>query len=139
MRRAVSSDSYSSPRLPGSWSSNTAKKEVRERLMSLIPALRTISYLRNLPEDHDYVRDELAGIVLQVEHERTVVGQSGRFGVVRETFSRGNARRLITGCLISESQIGASPNNSDFLPNGRDKCRELLLAPNFQIAGFVCQ
>lgn len=66
-----------------------------------LKALKTIAVLRNLPEDHPYVQHELAGIVAQIEHERALMeGGEGRFPVLRETFSRRNARRLITGCLI---------------------------------------
>ncbi|WVR04206.1 hypothetical protein IAU60_001206 [Kwoniella sp. DSM 27419] len=63
-------------------------------------ALQTIAKLRGLPEDHPYVEFELAGIIGQVEHERSLMEGAGRFGVVRETFSRRNARRLFTGVMI---------------------------------------
>ena len=72
------------------------------RVTDMTPALKTIAHLRNLPEDHPYVQYELLGIMGQFEYERAQLGNTGHFSVVRETFSRRNARRLFTGCMISE-------------------------------------
>lgn len=66
-------------------------------------ALATIAWLRNLPADHPYVIHELAGISAEVEHERRMTNGAGGFAIVRESFAPSNLRRLITGCLISES------------------------------------
>ncbi len=69
-------------------------------MLLVLSALETIAYLRNLPESHPYVQGELAGIVEQVEMERAA--RSGTGSVVRETFGKGNRRRLFTGVMISE-------------------------------------
>ena len=66
-------------------------------------ALATIVWLRNLPADHPYVIHELAGISAQVEHEKQITNGAGGFAIVWESFAPSNLRRLITGCLISES------------------------------------
>lgn len=65
-----------------------------------VRAAETLSYLRNLPIDHPYVQDELAGIMNQVENERQLTAGAGRFAVIRETFGPGNRVRLIKCILL---------------------------------------
>ncbi|KAM0793008.1 hypothetical protein ACM66B_000501 [Microbotryomycetes sp. NB124-2] len=65
-----------------------------------VRAAETLSYLRNLPMDHPYIQDELAGIVEQVENERAVTAGAGRFSVVRETFGPTNRVRLFKGVVL---------------------------------------
>ena len=66
-------------------------------------ALKTLAYLRGLPEQHEYVQYEFTSIVEQVQWENAARTSLGTMHTVRRTFGPGNARRLATGCLISES------------------------------------
>lgn len=63
-------------------------------------AAETLSYLRNLPQEHPYVQDELAGIMNQVENERQLTAGADRFQVVRETFGPNNRIRLLKGVIL---------------------------------------
>ncbi|KAK4058203.1 hypothetical protein OIO90_000942 [Microbotryomycetes sp. JL221] len=65
-----------------------------------VRAAETLSYLRNLPMDHAYVREEMAGIMDQVENERALTAGTGRFQLIRETFGRNNRVRLYKGVVL---------------------------------------
>lgn len=49
-------------------------------------ALRVMSRLRKLPEDHDYVVNEINAITLSHQHELEATHGAGWFGVVKELF-----------------------------------------------------
>ncbi|KAL7420951.1 hypothetical protein Q5752_004905 [Cryptotrichosporon argae] len=108
-------------------------------------ALRTIAYLRSLPDDHPYVVHELAGIVAQNEHERDAeraTGGTGALGIVRESFGRHNIRRLFTGCMISAHPLThrrRRAHGSGLLPDGRHERRQLLQPQDLYHAGPLCQ
>ncbi|RSH90435.1 hypothetical protein EHS25_001040 [Saitozyma podzolica] len=63
-------------------------------------ALHTLAYFRGLPEDHDYVHRELDEIMEQVEIEKAMIGDMGRFATIKKSFGRRNLRRLLSGMLV---------------------------------------
>ncbi|KAK6383670.1 hypothetical protein LTS17_002962 [Exophiala oligosperma] len=56
-------------------------------------AIRNLTRLRHLPEDHAYVREELSAIGLQLLHEVEVVGGASQWSLLKETFSTVQNRR----------------------------------------------
>ncbi|KAG6810985.1 hypothetical protein H0H92_009524 [Tricholoma furcatifolium] len=62
-------------------------------------ALKNLSYLRNLPEDHQYVVEEYEAIEATVTHERSLVG-AGFFGPLLTVFS---SKQMIYRLLIGSS------------------------------------
>lgn len=57
-------------------------------------ALAVLSKLRGLSADHSYVRDEMEGILLQLEEERSLGAQGSGLTLVKEAFAtRANQRR----------------------------------------------
>lgn len=56
-------------------------------------AVRNLTRLRHLPEDHPYVREELSAINLQLLHEVEVVGGASQWSLLKETFSTVQNRR----------------------------------------------
>ncbi|CAI7573570.1 unnamed protein product [Penicillium pancosmium] len=57
-------------------------------------ALAVLSKLRGLSTDHPYVRDEMEGILLQLEEERSLGAQGSGLTLVKEAFTtRANRRR----------------------------------------------
>jgi hypothetical protein len=67
--------------VPAIWKKIT-RGECRSRLMGH-------TYEAAGDQSTGIVQNELAGIVAQNQHEEAIKSQTGRFGVVRETFSRG--------------------------------------------------
>ncbi|KAK4054712.1 hypothetical protein OIV83_000636 [Microbotryomycetes sp. JL201] len=71
-------------------------------------AEKALSRLRNLPESHAYIQEELLGILEQLEHERKLKAGS-YIQVVRESFSKSNRRRLFTGvCIMISFQMSGT-------------------------------
>lgn len=52
-------------------------------------ALRSLSYLRNLPNDAPYVQEELSETREAIKHERSLAG-AGFWGPLRTVFSSSN-------------------------------------------------
>ena len=50
-------------------------------------AQAVLSKLRNLPPDHPYVQDEMEGILLQLEEERTLATNSSGLALFKEAFN----------------------------------------------------
>jgi hypothetical protein len=84
----------------------------------------------------------------QVEFEKATKNSLGRFSVVRKSFGRNNIRRLVTGMLISKSallddELSAQPTNyadpphSGLLPDGWNKCGQLLQSKNIRYLWFL--
>lgn len=64
-------------------------------------ALVSLSWIRNLPDDHPYIRREIARIEAGVNHELEVVDPASmRFSRVRELLSPGVRNRLFLGILL---------------------------------------
>jgi len=47
-------------------------------------ALAVLSKLRGLPSDHPYVRDEMEGIILQLEEERASGAHGSSISLIKE-------------------------------------------------------
>ncbi|KAG6856925.1 hypothetical protein H0H87_012176 [Tephrocybe sp. NHM501043] len=83
-------------------------------------ALKNLSYLRHLPEDHPYVVEEYQSIEDTIAHERGLVG-AGFFGPLRTVFA---SKKLIYRLLIGSSlptifkSIGISGTNTALLTTG---------------------
>ena len=76
-------------------------------------AISSLSYLRNLPEDHDYLIDEVNQIQVQVEHDRTAVG-SGFMAPIKGIFTKWYlTRRLLitTSLFIFQNGTGINAVN----------------------------
>ncbi|KIW19823.1 hypothetical protein PV08_00398 [Exophiala spinifera] len=74
-------------------------------------AIRNLTRLRHLPEDHPYVREELAAINLQILHEVEVVGGASQWSLMKETFSTVQNRRrffLMLGAHTFSQWSGAN-------------------------------
>lgn len=50
-------------------------------------ALTVLSKLRGLSADHPYIRDEMEGIFLQLEEERSLGAQGSGISLVQEAFT----------------------------------------------------
>ncbi|KAG6853189.1 hypothetical protein C0991_006220 [Blastosporella zonata] len=73
-------------------------------------ALKNLSYLRNLPEDHPYVIEEYQAIEATIVHERGLVG-AGFFGPLRTVFANKMlVRRLLIGSSLFAWQNGTGIN-----------------------------
>jgi hypothetical protein len=69
----------------------------------------------------------------QVEIEKAMIGDMGRFATIKKSFGRRNLRRLLSGMLVSEydlsRKVATYPSahvHSDLLPDGWDQRRQLL-------------
>jgi len=81
-----------------------AKKKRKE-------ALKTLGRFRRLPVDHEYVRDEFAGIEGQLKHEIEAVAGSSSWDLLRETFTVTSNRRrfvLMFCCHLFSQWSGAN-------------------------------
>ena len=64
-------------------------------------ALRALSWVRNLPQDHQYVQQELSKIEAGVNHELEMIGNTpGRFSTFKEMAAPGVRNRVIIGTLL---------------------------------------
>lgn len=61
-------------------------------------ALVVMSLLRNLPAEHPYIRDEMEGILLQLEEERAMTSTS-KFSLIKEAFTVKSYRRRTFLCI----------------------------------------
>lgn len=77
-------------------------------------ASRILSTVRNLPPTHPYVAGEISEIQEQLEHERSLVGDSGFKDLMREMWTiPGNRKRaLITiGLMVCQQMTGTNAIN----------------------------
>jgi hypothetical protein len=58
-----------------------------------------LSKLRGLPMDHPYVRNEMEGILLQLEEERALTANTSAFTLVKEAFTVKSYRRRSFLCV----------------------------------------
>ncbi|THH18822.1 hypothetical protein EW146_g2245 [Bondarzewia mesenterica] len=63
-------------------------------------ALTTLSFLRNLPEDHPYVQEEVAIIQAAIALERGMSHSRGRFSTLKEIALPGNRNRLVSAAIL---------------------------------------
>ena len=49
-------------------------------------ALENLAKLRNLPHDHEYVRNELSDMEMSIAHEREATAGIGFLGLLKEAF-----------------------------------------------------
>ncbi|OAA60352.1 quinate permease [Niveomyces insectorum RCEF 264] len=63
-------------------------------------SVKALVWLRNLPEDHPYLVRELADYERQMEHELSIATASGFRAIIKETFTKKMAPRLVHGCLL---------------------------------------
>ncbi|KAF3043808.1 hypothetical protein E8E12_010463 [Didymella heteroderae] len=56
-------------------------------------ALRVLCKLRGLPADHEYVKEEFAGVQRQLDHEIEAVGGASTWDLLKETFTVTENRR----------------------------------------------
>jgi len=61
-------------------------------------ALKTLVWLRQLPEDHEYIIEELRAMQEQVDRE--LVQTPSKLRMMRELFWRGNRNRLAIGVVL---------------------------------------
>lgn len=74
-------------------------------------ALGVLSKLRGLPADHPYVRDEMEGIILQLEEERSLNSHSSAASLVKEAFATQSNRRrsfLCTSLMMWSNLTGTN-------------------------------
>ncbi|RFU32248.1 hypothetical protein B7463_g4092, partial [Scytalidium lignicola] len=77
-------------------------------------AAKSLTWIRNLPEDHPYVRMELEDYERQMEHEKTIASGSSLKSLIRESFSKQIRRRIFVGCMlmIFQNSTGINAMNS---------------------------
>jgi hypothetical protein len=63
-------------------------------------AVAVLSKLRNLPEDHEYVTEEIYRVMDQIEQERLATYGKGLIAEFREMAMPGNRSRITIGVLI---------------------------------------
>jgi hypothetical protein len=64
-------------------------------------AIKSLSWLRGLPEDHQYVQNEFRKMELGVLHEvESAQGHNLHVSIARELFSRGVRNRLFLGSSL---------------------------------------
>ncbi|CAH0051734.1 unnamed protein product [Clonostachys solani] len=63
-------------------------------------ARKVLSYLRNLPENHEYLSWEINTVLQQVEHEHAVVSNKTFIGKLREIGLPANRNRLLMGIAL---------------------------------------
>lgn len=64
-------------------------------------ARKSLSWVRNLPEDHEYIENEMNEIETNVAHELEISGgQGARWQLVRELFARGVRWRVAMAVLL---------------------------------------
>jgi MFS family permease len=63
-------------------------------------AVAVLSKLRNLPEDHEYVTEEIYRVMDQIEQERLATHGKGLIAEFREMAMPGNRSRITIGVLI---------------------------------------
>jgi MFS family permease len=64
------------------------------------PALKALAKMRNLPEDHPYVLEEIYRVLDQIEQERSASHGKGFLAELREMVMPGNRKRITIGVLI---------------------------------------
>lgn len=67
-------------------------------------ALRNLTWLRQLPADHEYIQHEMAEYRAQLEHEMHITNGIGLGAIMREAFSPQIRSRIIIGCGIQLAQ-----------------------------------
>ncbi|KAK7547710.1 general substrate transporter [Phyllosticta citricarpa] len=85
-----------------------AKQDRREE------ALRILTRIRQLPEEHPYIQSELAEIQDQLDHERELVGGSSYKDLLREMWLiPGNRKRALIsiGLMIAQQMTGTNALN----------------------------
>lgn len=60
-------------------------------------AIKNLSYIRGLPEDHDYIRWEVDTIRQQLDREAETVARRSLWSILRESFGPGMRSRLFLG------------------------------------------
>ena len=63
-------------------------------------AVKSLSWVRNLPGDHPFIQGEVAEIQAQLEHERILGGGSSYYQRLREIMKPGVRNRLFIGCAL---------------------------------------
>lgn len=63
-------------------------------------AVAVLAKLRNLPEDHEYITEEIYRVMDQIEQERLATHGKGLIAEFREMAMPGNRSRITTGVLI---------------------------------------
>jgi hypothetical protein len=64
------------------------------------PALKALSKLRNLPEEHPYLQEEIYRVLDQIEQERQHTAGKGMMAELKEMVVPGNRKRITIGVLI---------------------------------------
>ncbi|KAF8245420.1 general substrate transporter [Wilcoxina mikolae CBS 423.85] len=75
-------------------------------------ALKTLTWLRHLPEDHEYIIEELRAMQEQVDREH--VQAPSKLRMMRELFWRGNRNRLAIGVVLMLCQNLTGINAMNF-------------------------
>lgn len=80
-------------------------------------AVKSLTYLRKLPEDHEYVVHEINEITLQVEHDITAVG-AGFMAPIKAVFGQWHiSRRLLLTSTLFMWQNGTGINAVNVSPS----------------------
>lgn len=78
-------------------------------------AVPVLAKLRNLPEDHEYINEEIGRILNQIEHERhSTAGQKGLLAEFRELARPGNRNRIAIGVSLFVFMQMAGSNAINF-------------------------
>jgi hypothetical protein len=80
-------------------------------------AVKILALIRNLPETHEYVQNEITQIQEQLEHERQLVGGSGFWDLQREMWLiPGNRKRALIsiGLMVCQQMTGTNAVNCKF-------------------------
>jgi hypothetical protein len=59
-----------------------------------------LAKLRNLPEDHPYLQEEISRVMAQIEHERETTAGKGLVAELKELSRKGNRERIAIGVGI---------------------------------------
>ena len=63
-------------------------------------AVRSLTWVRNLPASHPFIQSELQDYERQREHEEDITSGKGFLIIVKETFSKQVRFRLFLGCAL---------------------------------------
>lgn len=77
-------------------------------------ATSVLARVRNLPQSHPYVQDELKDIADQLEHERLLIAGAGPLDLLKEMFTvPGNRKRVLIsiGLMICQQMTGTNAIN----------------------------
>ncbi len=76
--------------------------------------IAVLEKLRNIPADHEYIIEEVTGIMDQIAYEEELVSSSGVRATVREMWEPTNRRRLVIGVMLFVFMQMAGSNSINY-------------------------